>query len=103
MEPNSRIIFTNAEGTRQLLDNQVGNDLIEALKNRAEAAIYLSAACEEGDRGIFLPVLRTVSEANSGMASVAKKPHRNRKSLSQALSTALTLRILTRWMLIAMA
>ena len=38
-------------------------DLIEALKKPEEAAAYLNAALEEGDRGTFLLALRNVGEA----------------------------------------
>jgi len=41
-------------------------DLIEALKNPAEAAAYLNAALEEVDRETFLLALRNVAEANGG-------------------------------------
>jgi DNA-binding phage protein len=41
-------------------------DLIEALKNPEEAAAYLNAALEEGDRETFLLALRNVTEANDG-------------------------------------
>lgn len=45
-------------------------DLIEALKDSSEAAAYLSAAIEEGDRELFLLALRNVAEAHGGMAAV---------------------------------
>jgi len=41
-------------------------DQIEALKNPEEAAAYLNAAPEEGDRETFLLALRNVAEANGG-------------------------------------
>lgn len=47
------------------------NDLIEALKDPCEAAAYLNAAIEEGEREVFLLALRNVAEArkneNSGL------------------------------------
>ncbi len=61
-------------------------DLIEALKDPAEAAAYLNAALEEGDRETFLLALRNVAEANGGMAAVADKAHLNRESLYRTLS-----------------
>ena len=39
-------------------------DLIEALKDPKEAAAYLNAALEEGDREVFLLALRNVADAN---------------------------------------
>jgi len=41
-------------------------DLIEALKIPEEAATYLNAALEKGDRETFLLALRNVAEANCG-------------------------------------
>jgi probable addiction module antidote protein len=61
-------------------------DLIEALKDPQEAAAYLNAAIEEGDRETFLLALRNVAEANGGMKSVAEKAHVNRESLYRSLS-----------------
>lgn len=61
-------------------------DLIEYLKDPQEAAAYLNAAIEEGDRETFLLALRNVAEANGGMKSVAEKAHLNRESLYRALS-----------------
>lgn len=61
-------------------------DLIAALKDPIEAAAYLNAALEDGDREAFLLALRNVAEANGGMASVADKAHLNRESLYRTLS-----------------
>jgi probable addiction module antidote protein len=61
-------------------------DLIEALKDPQEAAAYLNAAIEEGDRETFLLALRNVAEANGGMKTVAEKAHLNRESLYRTLS-----------------
>ena len=61
-------------------------DLIEALKNPQEAAAYINAAIEEGDRETFMLALRNVAEANGGMKSVAEKAHVNRESLYRTLS-----------------
>lgn len=56
-------------------------DLIEALKDPSEAAAYLNAAIEEGDRAAFLLALRNVAEAHGGMTTIAEKAHLNRESL----------------------
>jgi len=69
---------------RQQTDYQ--KDLIEALKNPVEAAAYLNAAIEEGDREAFLLALRNIAEANGGIKAVAEKSHLNRESLYRALS-----------------
>ena len=69
---------------KKLTDYQ--KDLIEALKDPQEAAAYLNAAIEEGDRETFLLALRNVAEANGGMKTVAEKAHLNRESLYRTLS-----------------
>jgi len=61
-------------------------DLIEALKDPREAAAYLNAAMEEGDRALFLLALRNVAEAHGGMAAVSEKAKLNRESLYRMLS-----------------
>jgi len=48
-------------------------DLIKALKDPAEAAAYLNAALEEGDRKTILLAQRNVAEANCEMAAAAEK------------------------------
>ena len=62
-------------------------DLIEALKDPREAAAYLSAAIEDGDREVFLLALRNVAEAQGGMAALARKARMNRESLYRMLSS----------------
>lgn len=61
-------------------------DLIEALKDPAEAAAYLNAALEDGDKNTFLLALRNIAEANGGMKTVAEKAHLNRETLYRTLS-----------------
>jgi probable addiction module antidote protein len=61
-------------------------DLIESLKDIREAAAYLNAAMEEGDRALFLLALRNVAEAQGGMAAVAEKAQLNRENLYRMLS-----------------
>ena len=62
-------------------------DLVNALKDPHEAAAYLNAAIEEGDRAVFLLALRNVAEAQGGMAALARKAHTNRESLYRMLSS----------------
>jgi probable addiction module antidote protein len=62
-------------------------DLVNALKDPREAAAYLNAAMEEGDRAVFLLALRNVAEAQGGMASLARKTRMNRESLYRMLSS----------------
>ena len=61
-------------------------DLIESLKDPCEAAAYLNAAIEEGDRSVFLLALRNVAEACGGMAALAEKANLSRESLYRMLS-----------------
>ena len=61
--------------------------LIEALKDPREAAEYLNAAIEEGERELFLLALRNVGEARlGGMAQLAEQAGLNRESLYRMLS-----------------
>ncbi len=61
-------------------------DLIESLKNPKEAAAYLNAAIEEGDRELFLLALRNIAEAQGGISEIAEKAHLNRENLYRMLS-----------------
>jgi probable addiction module antidote protein len=61
-------------------------DLIESLKNPSEAAAYLNAALDEGDRALFLLAIRNVAEANGGMTAIAEKADLSRESLYRMLS-----------------
>ncbi len=61
-------------------------DLIESLKDPREAAAYLNAAMEDGDRALFLLALRNVAEAHGGMSAVSAKSKLNRESLYRMLS-----------------
>ena len=69
---------------RRMTEDQ--RDLIEALKDPAEAAEYLNAAIEEGDKETFLLALRNVAEAHGGMKVIAEKASVNRVSLYRSLS-----------------
>jgi len=46
-------------------------DLIEDLKDLREAAAYLNAAMEEGNRELFLLAQRNVAKANGGNPVIA--------------------------------
>ena len=59
---------------------------IEWLKDEANAAEYLNAAIEDGDRDGLLLALRNIAEAKGGMWSVAEKAHTPRESLFRMLS-----------------
>lgn len=61
-------------------------DLVASLKDPREAAAYLNAAMEDGDRSLFLLALRNVAEAHGGMSAVSEKANLNRESLYRMLS-----------------
>lgn len=61
-------------------------DQIQALKDPSEAAAYLNAAIEDGDKEVFLLAMRNVAQAHGGMSTIAKKAHINRESLYRMLS-----------------
>jgi probable addiction module antidote protein len=59
---------------------------IAALKDPAEAAAYLNAAIEHGDRGDLPMALRDVAEATGGMRRLAGKTGIPRERLYRSLS-----------------
>ncbi len=59
---------------------------IEWLQDEENAAEYLNAAFEDGDRDGLLLALRNIAEARGGMATVAEKAHIPRESLYRMLS-----------------
>ncbi|MGM0424769.1 MAG: addiction module antidote protein [Thermodesulfobacteriota bacterium] len=61
-------------------------DLIQSLQDPREAAAYLNAAIEDGDKNVFLLALRNVAEAHGGMGKIAEKSHLNRENLYRMLS-----------------
>lgn len=64
--------------------------LIESLRDKQEAAVYLQVAFEEfqkdGDIEALLLALRYVAEAQGGLGRLARKTHLNRESLYKTLS-----------------
>jgi len=62
------------------------DDLLESLKNPDEAAAYLDAALEGGDRTAFLLAIKDVTDANGGVKEVAALAHLNRETLYRTLS-----------------
>lgn len=59
---------------------------IQWLKYPENAAGYLNAVIEEGDKEALLLALRNIAEAEGGMAVVADKAHLKRESLYRMLS-----------------
>ncbi len=60
--------------------------LIERLRDPKEAAAYLDAALEDGDRAVFLLAIRNVIQAFGGMTQVARHTGLNRENLYRVLS-----------------
>lgn len=65
--------------------------LVESLKDKKEAAMYLQGAWEEyqkdGHLKAFLLALRHVADAQGGIGKLAIKTHLNRESLYKTLSS----------------
>ncbi|MGH7197989.1 MAG: addiction module antidote protein [Candidatus Omnitrophota bacterium] len=62
------------------------DSLIKALKDPKEAAEYLNAALEEGDKEMFLVALRNVAEAHGGMVQLSRFAKLNRPNLYRIFS-----------------
>jgi probable addiction module antidote protein len=62
------------------------DSLVEALRDPKEAAAYLDAALEAGDRGAFLLAIRNVIDAFGGMTQIARHTGLNRENLYRILS-----------------
>lgn len=60
--------------------------LIASLKDPEEAAAYLNAAIEEGDRGVLMLALRHVAQAQGGVATIARKAKLTREAAYRMLS-----------------
>ena len=60
--------------------------LVEDLKDPVEAAAYLQAAVEEGDREALLTAMRHVTAAHGGMTAIAQQTGLSRESLYRAFS-----------------
>jgi len=60
--------------------------LIESLRDPREAASYLDAALDVGDRAAFLLAMRNVIDAMGGMSDIARGTGLNRENLYRALS-----------------
>ncbi|MFN0117734.1 MAG: addiction module antidote protein [Elusimicrobiota bacterium] len=60
--------------------------LIKALKNPQDAAEYLNAALEHGEKIMFLVALRNVAEAHGGMTKLSRSSKLNRSNLYKMMS-----------------
>jgi len=76
----------------KILKNTINyhDELIESLKKRKDADLYLRIAMEEyheeGDVEALLVALRNIAEARGGMSKLAEKTHLNRQNLYNVLS-----------------
>jgi probable addiction module antidote protein len=62
------------------------DSLISRLSDPKEAAAYLDAALEAGDRPAFLLAIRNVIDAKGGMTQMARQTGLNRENLYRVLS-----------------
>ena len=62
------------------------DDLHAWLQDASNAAGYINAAIEDGDKAVLLLALRDVARARGGMTAVAEKAHLGRESLYKMLS-----------------
>ena len=60
--------------------------LIERLADPIEAAAYLDAALEDGDRAVFLLAIRNVIQAFGGLTQISRRTGLNRENLYRVLS-----------------
>ena len=60
--------------------------LIEQLKNPKEAAAYIEAAIEDGDRAGLMIALRHVAQALGGVSEIARKSKLTREATYRMLS-----------------
>jgi probable addiction module antidote protein len=62
--------------------------LLAGLKDREQAAGYLTACLEDPDPHVFLLALRDVADAQGGLRALSRKAQLNRESLYRMLSQA---------------
>lgn len=64
------------------------DNLLKALKDPEEAALYLTTALQDEDPRIFLMALRDVADARGGIRTISQGTRLNRESLYRMLSKA---------------
>lgn len=75
-----------AKAKKSDLSEDYFDQLIEHLKDPREAAAYLEAALEDGDREALLMAMRHVATAHGGMTAIAQQTGLSRESLYRAFS-----------------
>lgn len=80
--------------TKHKIQKMTGNYeewLINSLKDKKEASVYLQVALDEyqkdNDPEALLLALRHVAEAQGGISALSRKTHLNRESLYKTLSS----------------
>ena len=73
------------------------DSLIKALKDPVEAAEYLDAVLEEGDKKMFLVALKNVAEARGGLTKLSNVTKLNRANLYKVFSKRGNPEIQTLW------
>lgn len=76
---------THAQRPNVTVDDYA-TQLLEDLKDPGEAAAYLEAAIQEGDREALLIAMRHVAAAHGGMGVIAQQTGLSRESLYRAFS-----------------
>jgi probable addiction module antidote protein len=79
-------VSSNLVASPKVSANDFITQVLEDLKDPAEAAAYIEAAIQEGDRDGLLMALRHVAAAKSVMASIAEQNGLSRESLHRAFS-----------------
>lgn len=74
------------KGEKVVTSRKYQESLIQGLRDPKEAAAYLDAALEAGDRAAFLLAMRNVIDALGGMTQIARHTGLNRENLYRALS-----------------
>ncbi len=79
--------------------------LVEKLKNKRHATLYLEEALSEyqesGDTEVLMLAFRHIARAQGGVAQLAKKAHLNEKTLYRTLSKSGNPRLDTIWKLLS--
>ena len=83
--PGYRVYFS-LESEKVATSRDYQESLINGLRDPKEAAAYLDAALEYGDRPAFLLAIRNVIDALGGMSKISRHTGLNRENLYRVLS-----------------
>ena len=79
-------IGTTSKRSRSRASRPYESDLNQDLADPREAAAYLTAAIEDGDRQVFLLALRDVAKVHGGLGKLSSASSLNRRALYRMLS-----------------